>query len=145
MAKGGRQSAFRKEYCELARNYAELGATDKKLAEYFNVSEKTLNTWKEKYPEFLQPLKEGKAVADAKVVQALYNRATGYSHPDTKFATHEGKITDREEYVKHYPPDTTACIFWLKNRQREKWTDRSEVSHSISGIGDLIDEIQAAS
>jgi len=142
MPKGGRPTDYREEYCELATNYALLGATDVEMAGFFGVNQQTLNRWKKAHPEFCQSLKEGKEVADAKVVKSLFHRATGYAHEDTKFATFEGKITDRETYEKHYPPDTTAAIFWLKNRQRDKWSDKTEVSHTIGGIGDLIEEVQ---
>ena len=69
-------------------------------------------------------LKAGKSQADAEVADRLFKRATGYSHKDTKFATFEGKITDAKEFTKHYPPDTIACIFWLKNRRPELWRTR---------------------
>ena len=39
-----------------------------------------------------------------------------------------GKVI-RVETVEHYPPDTTAMIFWLKNRQPDRWRDRAEVEH----------------
>lgn len=107
-----------------------LGATDKDMAEFFGVSEQTVNAWKKAHPEFLEALKEGKTMADAEVADRLYKRATGYSHVDTKFATHEGKITDREEYTKHYAPDTVACIFWLKNRRPDLWRDNVGLEHS---------------
>lgn len=29
--------------------------------------------------------------------------------------------------TKHYPPDTTACIFWLKNQKPKEWHDRTEL------------------
>lgn len=126
----GRPTDYKEEYNKLAENYSLLGATDKVMAGYFGVSEVTLNAWKKKHPEFLKSLKRGKEEADANVSNALYNRALGYSHPDTKFASFEGQITDEKEYTKHLPPDTTACIFWLKNRQRETWKDKHEVEHS---------------
>jgi len=141
-AKGGRPTRYRAEFCELATNYALLGATDEDLARYFQSSESTIQNWKARHPEFLSSIKRGREEADGKIVKSLYQRALGYVHEDTKFATHEGKITDREIYDKHYPPDTTAAIFWLKNRQRGKWSDKTEVAHTISGIGELIDELQ---
>jgi len=140
--RGGRPTAYKEEFCELAFNYALLGATDVEMAVFFGVSEKTLNTWKSKHPEFLQSLKAGKEEADGKVARSLYQKAVGYVCKDTKFATHEGHITDSKEYDKHHAPDTTAAIFWLKNRQPEKFRDKREVEVTGKGIGSLIDEIQ---
>lgn len=125
--KMGRPSAYKEEYAELAYNYCLLGATDDDLAKFFGVSEVTINAWKKDQPDFLKSLKEGKSEADANVAQSLYRKAIGYSHKDTKFATFEGKITDAKEYIKHYAPDTVACIFWLKNRQPDLWRDKQEL------------------
>jgi len=129
-SKGGRPSKYKEEYNDQVEKLCRLGATDKEIADFFNVCEATINNWKIDEPMFLESLKRGKAISDMNVADSLYKRATGYSHPDTKFATHEGKITDREEYTKHYAPDPTACFFWLKNRQPEKWRDKQDIEHS---------------
>ena len=134
----GRKSAYKEEYNQLAENYALLGATDKEMADLFSVTERTLNQWKKDYPEFLQSLKKGKNIADANVASRLYNRAIGYDCKATKFATSEGKITDSKEYIEHYPPDTTAAIFWLKNRQPEKSRDKKEVDANVN-LGDELE------
>ena len=134
----GRKSAYKEEYNQLAENYALLGATDKEMADLFGVTERTLNQWKKDYPEFLQSLKKGKSIADANVAAKLYNRAIGYDCTATKFATSDGKITDTQEYTAHFPPDTTAAIFWLKNRQPEKWRDKKEVDANVN-LGDELE------
>lgn len=123
----GRPSKYKTEYSEQAYNYALLGATDKDLARFFDTSEQTINAWKEAYPEFLESLKNGKDAADARVAQSLYHRAIGYEHPEIITASYQGMITDTREVVKHYAPDPTAAIFWLKNRQPAKWRDKQEV------------------
>ena len=133
--KRGRKSEYRIEYADQALKLCLLGATDKELAEFFSVSEQTLNKWKKDYPEFLESLKKGKNIADANVASRLYNRAIGYSCKATKFATSEGKITDSKEYIEHYP---TAAIFWLKNRQPEKWRDKKEVDANVN-LGDELE------
>ena len=99
----GRKSEYREEYAEQALKLCLLGATDKEIAEFFSVSEQTLNSWKKKFPQFLESLKKGKAVADANVASRLYSRAIGYDARATKFATNEGKITDKVEYIQ-LPP-----------------------------------------
>lgn len=67
-------------------------------------------------------------MADAKVVASLYKRANGYSHPALDIRTVDGEVVETE-YTKHYPPDTVACIFWLKNRRPDLWRDRKEFEH----------------
>lgn len=123
----GRPTKYKTEYAEQAYKLCLLGATDKDMANFFDVSESTLNLWKQEHEEFSESLKRGKIQADSIVAEKLYHRAIGYVHKDTKFATHEGQITDSVEFDKHYAPDPTAAIFWLKNRQPDKWRDKQEL------------------
>ena len=131
MMPAGRPTKYKDEYVGLVYKFCLLGADDKDLARMFEVDEATINNWKIDHPEFFESLKAGKEEADAIVAQKLYHRATGYEHKDIQFATYQGEITDQVEYVKHYPPDTTAAIFWLKNRQSAKWRDKTD--HEVSG------------
>jgi hypothetical protein len=121
----GRPSKYKEEHDEQAFKLSLLGATDEQLADFFNVAVSTVNLWKENHPSFSESIKRGKQVADAEVANSLYRRALGYSHPEDKIFNNAG-----EEMVvqttKHYPPDTTAAIFWLKNRQKAQWRDRTE-------------------
>lgn len=130
----GRKTPFKEEFIGLALNYALLGATDVEMADFFGVSEKTLNTWKKQHPEFLQSLKKGKFQADSIVASKLFHRAKGYSHPDVHITNYKGDIT-KTNITKYYPPDTLAAIFWLKNRQPEKWRERIE--NKLSGDLDI--------
>lgn len=120
---GEKNSKYIQEYDLQAEKLCKLGAIDKELAGFFEVTEQTINNWKNDHPTFFESLKSGKLLADAEVASKLYHRAIGYEHTDTKFATHEGKITDQKEYTKHYAPDTVAAIFWLKNRDPARWRD----------------------
>jgi hypothetical protein len=123
--KGGRPSKYRPEYAEQAAKLCKLGATDRELADFFQVAESTLNLWKLEHSEFSESLKLGKDEADKRVEQSLYHRAVGYSHPDTHVSNFQGDVT-LTPITKFYPPETTACIFWLKNRNPEAWRDRVE-------------------
>ena len=129
----GRPTKFKPEYADLTYKYCLLGATDADLAKFFEVEESTVNNWKIDFPDFLESIKRGKEEADANVAKSLYHRALGYEHPETKIVSYEGQITDQMDVTKHYPPDPTAAIFWLKNRQPDKWRDKIEVDQNISG------------
>jgi hypothetical protein len=122
---GGRPSKYKPEYNEQAYKLCLLGATDKELASFFDTTEQTINAWKQNYPEFFESLKRGKEEADATIAQKLYHRAKGYEHPEDKIFNDNGKPLIVPT-IKHYPPDTTAAIFWLKNRQSRKWRDKQE-------------------
>lgn len=139
-----RHTAFREEYIDQSYRLSLLGATDKDMADFFGVSEQTVNAWKKKQPEFLESIKRGKAEADSRVAQSLYRRAIGYEHDDVEIKVvaigdNQGSEVQQIPVVKHYPPDTTACIFWLKNRQKEKWRDKQEVEVGLEdGLADRI-------
>lgn len=124
-----RPTEFKREYATQARKLCLLGATDPELADFFGVSRTTIKTWKKKHPEFLAALNEGKETADAQVAEKLYRRAMGYSHKAVKIITvprgnNQGSDVEQVPYVERYPPDVTACIFWLKNRRPAQWRDR---------------------
>lgn len=123
----GRPSTFKGEYVEQGKKLAELGATDREIAEFFGVTEATLNNWKHAHPELFASLKLGKDTADERVVQSLYRRALGYSHDAVKIMQNGGEEVI-VPFVEHYPPDVTACIFWLKNRRSGEWRDRIETN-----------------
>lgn len=109
------------------------GATDKQVAEFYGVTEQTINNWKKADPVFFESLNDWKKQADKEVERTLYERARGYSHPDTKAQFVSDKNGGRWEYAeltKHYPPDATSMIFWLKNRQPEQWRDKQEHEHN---------------
>lgn len=122
----GRPTKYVKEYDEQVYKLCLLGATDVQIADFFNIAPRTVDYWKHKYPDFLRSLKRGKIVADAKVAEALFNRAIGYEHPETKFFCYEGRVISVDT-VKHYPPDTGAACMWLKNRAG--WVDRKDRGH----------------
>lgn len=120
-----RPSRYRAEFAEQAVQLCRLGATDKELAEFFGVTERTINAWKGSHPAFLHALKEGKQLADAQVADKLFQRAIGYSHPDVHISNYQGEVTITP-ITKHYPPDPTSMIFWLKNRRPDLWRDKPE-------------------
>ena len=123
---GGQPTQYRSEYNNQAYKLTLLGAIDKELADFFGVTEKTIDNWKKKYPKFLQSLKSGKSQADAEVAEKLYHRAKGYEHVETKVFCNDGVITTYE-VIKHYPPETAAICFWLKNRQKKLWRDQTNL------------------
>ena len=131
----GRPTKYCIEYNEQVEKLCKLGATDKQLADFFNVSEATINTWKLKEPDFLESIKKGKLIADAEVANSLYQRALGYEHKEDKIFNDSGSPLVVPT-TKHYPPDSTACLFWLKNRAG--WRDKSERELTGADGKDLI-------
>lgn len=128
MAGPGQPTKYRPEYDEQAYKLCLMGHTDAELATFFEVKESTINNWKLAHPTFLVSIKKGKEIADADVTKSLYERATGYNAPATKFFVSNGEIIS-QDYIEHYPPDPVSMFFWLKNRQPKKWRDKHVQEH----------------
>jgi transcriptional regulator with XRE-family HTH domain len=125
-----RPTKYQVAYAEQARKLCLLGYTDAELAGFFEVSEATINNWKIEHQEFLESIKKGKAIADGDVTDRLYQRAMGFVAPDVDIRVIDNKIVETP-LDKYYPPDTAAAIFWLKNRQKDKWRDKHD--HEVTG------------
>lgn len=132
--KGGRPTKFTDSTNEQAYKYALLGATDKQLAKLLEIDESTLNEWKHSKPGFSESLRSGKDEADALVAKSLFHKATGYEHEAVKIVADAKTGAEHiVHYTEHYAPDTTAGIFWLKNRQRDNWRDKTETDLTSKG------------
>jgi len=153
----GRPTDYKDEYAEQAYKLCLLGSTDAELGRFFEVTERTINNWKERVPEFFQSIKDAKEIADAEVAKSLNERARGYRYIEqqaikVKEVTYEnGKRLREIEHVEVVPtervapPDTTAAIFWLKNRSKRDWRDKQEIDHTTNGenIGNGLSAEQA--
>ena len=124
----GRPTLYKPEYAKQAEKFAKLGATDRDLADFFEVSVNTIDNWKSQHAEFLGALKAGKTEADDRVERSLFQRAVGYEQDAVKiFMPKDATEPVYAPFRERIAPDTTACIFWLKNRRKEQWRDRHEV------------------
>jgi hypothetical protein len=122
-------SSYRPELAEQARKLCLLlGADDAELARFFEVPPATLQEWLTSIPEFAAAVGSGRTLADADVADRLWRRATGYSHDAVRIFSHQGKALE-VAYTEHYPPDTAACLFWLKSRQPDRWREKIEHDH----------------
>jgi hypothetical protein len=127
----GRPTSYRPEFAVQAEKLCALGATDDDLADFFETSTRTIYRWQTQFEEFCQALRAGKAPADERVERSLFHRAVGYRHEAVKIFMPAGaKEPVYAEYVEQVPPDTTAAIFWLKNRRPDLWRDRVQNEHS---------------
>lgn len=131
MAKGKYKEWLRPEKLVLLEGWARNGLTDEQIAHNIGIRTSTLYEWKKKYVEFAEALKKSKEVADLEVENALYKRATGYTVIETKVIESDKDGKKTETITKHIPPDTTAQIFWLKNRKPNEWRDKRIVEDKI--------------
>lgn len=128
---------YKEEFDKQAYKLCLLGATDKDLADFFEIVESTINKWKHDFPTFSESIKNGKKMADANVASRLYERACGFEHDSEEIKVIN--IGDYQQEVqrvpirKIYPPDPTSMIFWLKNRQPKTWRDKQDVDVTTNG------------
>ncbi|PHV72172.1 transposase [Sporanaerobium hydrogeniformans] len=116
--------------------WARDGLTDEQITKNLGISIQTFYTYKVKYIEFFESLKRGKEVVDREVENALLKRALGYSYqevtrePVLNSDTGKYELQPTKVVTKEIAPDTTAQIFWLKNRKPEEWRDKKDIEHS---------------
>ena len=124
MAKGKYADWLTPEGLLQIEGWARDGLTDEQMAKNIGISRSTLNVWKDRYSDISDALKKGKDIIDRQVENALLKRALGYEYEEVKEKFEDGVITERTVTKKEVVPDTTAQIFWLKNRKPDKWRDK---------------------
>ena len=142
MAKGKYQEWLEPDGLLKLEGYARDGLTDEQIAKNMGIVTKTLYEWKNKYSAISEALKRGKEVIDIEVENALLNKAMGfkvmvkksYKVKDVEYdngrkvkESERIEMVDEEQYI---PPDTTAQIFWLKNRKPAEWRDKQNIEHT---------------
>lgn len=108
--------------------WARDGLIDTEIARLMEINPDTLYTWKKKFPKIAEALKRGKDVVDRQVENSLLKRALGYEYDEVKEIYEGDKLKEKTITKKMIVPDTTAQIFWLKNRKPDKWRDKPEVA-----------------
>lgn len=121
----------------LLEGWARDGLTDEQIAKNIGIATSTFYEWKKKEIEFSEALKKGKEVIDFEVENALLKRALGYEYEEETYE--KGILTKKVK--KQVAPDTTAQIFWLKNRQVKKWRDKVEIAdnEAIKKLDELLE------
>ena len=110
--------------------WARDGLTDEQIAGNMGIKRQTLYDWKKKYPVFSDALKRGKEIIDRQVENSLLKRALGYEYDEVTTTTYPDGGEETKRVTKHVVPDTTAQIFWLKNRKPDDWRDKKDVNLS---------------
>lgn len=141
----GRPSGYDPEYAATAQKLYDKGWTDEEVAEFFEISVRTLYRWQVAHDELCQAIKTGKEKPDNRAERALYHRAVGFEWYEeqaikVKDVEYENgrklKESERVEVVrilKKVPPDTAASIFWLCNRRKDDWRQRQEHTGASGG------------
>ncbi|WP_291563694.1 MULTISPECIES: helix-turn-helix transcriptional regulator [unclassified Clostridium] len=136
-----------KDKLMLVEGWARNGLTDEQIAKNLGIAYSTFREYKKKYSALSAALKKGKEVIDFEVENALLKRALGYEYEEVTqervlrkdergqpitdihgFPLYEMVVTKKVK--KEVTPDTTAQIFWLKNRKPQEWRDKRDIEHS---------------
>lgn len=139
-------SKYNPEYHDdWAWSLAIKGATNDEIAEAFGISVRTLIRWVKNHESLRVSIEKGKMTADAKVEKSLYQRALGYEVTDEENLIEMDKDGNTKPIrikrtKKNIPPDTMACMYWLNNRKREDWNNKSK-SESGNIVDDWVDSI----
>jgi hypothetical protein len=127
----GRPSSYDPDFARQAEKLATLGATDQEIADFFDIDVRTVYRWKHEHEEFCQALKAGKDIADERVERSLYQKAIGYEQDEVKIFMPGGASEPvYAPFRAKIAPDTTAAIFWLKNRRSQEWREKVDHTHA---------------
>ena len=131
------------QHPELIRGLATIGKTDEEIADLLGITRVTLHRWRKKYQDCHTASDEGKAIIDKEIEDTLFSRATGAKKlTEKKIIKLPDGSTRQEITEKEIAPDTTAMIFWLKNRKPTEWRDKQDVEMSGSVGVQIIDDIE---
>lgn len=120
-----------KSKLNLVEAWARDGLIEEQICKNLGISVQTLNNYKKEHVELVESLKRGKEVVDIEVENALLKRAKGYMYNEiTQELNKEGDLVVTKIVKKEVVPDTTAQIFWLKNRKPKEWRDKQDIEHS---------------
>ena len=115
--------------------WARDGLTNIQIAQNIGVGERTFSEWVTRFPAISAALKKGKEPVDIQVENALLRRALGYDYEETITEVEDlgGGRTKKHvrKVTKHVPADTTAQIFWLKNRKPKQWREKMEAAVNV--------------
>lgn len=143
MAKGKYQEWLEPEGLLKIEGWARDGLTEEQIADNMGISRSTLSEWKNLYSDISDTLKRGKEVIDRQVENALLKRALGYEYEEVSEKYEQGILTERKVTKKQVAPDTTAQIFWLKNRKPIDWRDKRNNS-DLDNVSDVDDGFMEA-
>ena len=118
---------------------ARRGCTMDEIAGELGVAPSTVKKWVAENADLKEALARGRILADVQVEESLFRRANGFKRKVSK-TIKEGDKTRTETTEEEVPPDTTACIFWLKNRAPDLWRDKQDVAISDGGWVKALEE-----
>lgn len=135
IAKGKYQEWLTPDGLTMLEGLARDGLTDELICKKIGIGARTFYEWMERFPQMAQAIKKGKAPVDIQVENALLKRALGYEYEETITEVEELAGGHQKKHIrkvmKHCPPDTTAQIFWLKNRRPDRWRDKVEQVQTV--------------
>lgn len=157
MAKSKADEWLTEDGLTLLECWARDGLTDEQIMKNMGIkSTSTFYGYKKRYPKISNALKKGKEIVDYEVENSLLKRAKGFEYTEVTKETKWNPSLEKfelivsKEITKYVVPDTTAQIYWLKNRKPKKWRDKIDIDNTdvdninkgIINIAELINNPQ---
>ena len=132
--KGLYEEWLKEDKLKLLEAWARDGLTNEQIAHNIGIRSKTLYEWINKFSVIGDALKRGKEVVDIEVENSLLKRALGYTYDETtrEISKETGQLVVTKVVTKQVVPDTTAIIYWLKNRKPKQWRDKPTQEQDVS-------------
>lgn len=124
------------------RYWAQNGISEKDIAKNLGIAESSFYEYKLKHLEFSEALRESKLVANIKVINALYKRATGFYTEEIEEKLIGNEVVEKKVKKKYVPPETDAAKYWLNNRMSEEWKDKSEQVVDVETQSNKVEKVQ---
>lgn len=129
MARASYKDWITEEGLTRIESWARDGLTNRQIAKNIGCNEDTLYTWIKKHSEISESLKRGRAPVDFEIENLLLKKARGFEYEEVENIIDISPTGEKSQRIKktkkYYPPDTTAIIYWLKNRKPEEWRRKS--------------------
>lgn len=133
MAKGVYKNWIEGDGLIKIQGWVRKGLSNDQIAENMGIDRATFYRWANKYSDFGDVLKRTKEITVYEVEDAMFKAAKGYFVEETKTITNkDGKTLRIETNKKWIPPNTTAQIFYLKNKDPDNWRERNDLSLTAS-------------
>ena len=129
------------EGCTRVAGWARNGLSQKQIAKQMEISITTLKNWRKSDDPIFLPLvtalNTSKDYVDKQIENSLFKSAMGYDYEEITEELKMNPKTGKQELMvtkkvkKHVSPNTSAQIFWLKNRLPEVWRDKRYIEDKV--------------
>ena len=123
----GRTVKYTEETPDLVYRMVRLGLTIAQVAANLKITERTLTNWMQNREDVRKAYEDGRWESILIIEESLWRKANGYEYEEVKEYSGIDSIgrpwSRTVSTLKRVEPDTTALIYYSKNRYPERWRD----------------------